>query len=101
MKNVFLEMQENFESKFDAQPAIEAAINLGLTSANVFGQFVELYIPMAAGAAVKMTTGSDTRSAHNHFGQTMPDFDWRYRTPDTAFQTPSHPKDRFSPFIPF
>jgi hypothetical protein len=104
MKNSFQALESAFEMKFEAQPIIESAMLHSMTTTNVFGQMAELYIPFAAGAAVKMSTGTaPNQQAHGQqaFGHSMPEFDWRYKVAAEAMLQPSDPRDRFKPFLPF
>jgi hypothetical protein len=98
MENSFQKLQNNFESKFDAQHSIEIAITQGLTTANVFSGMAELYIPIAAGAAISMSTGNSAKQ--QQFGQNMPDFDWKHKVPEGSLVQPLHPRERFQPLIP-
>jgi hypothetical protein len=103
MRSNFLELQEALEAKFEHGPAIEMAIHQGLQTATVFSSFAELYIPLAAGAVVKMTTGADVNSAQATMpnAHMMPDFDWRYKVPAQSIKPMSDPRKRFSPYLPF
>lgn len=105
MKNSFQQLESAFEAKFEAHPAIEAAIVQNMVTTNMFGQMAQLFIPVAAGALVKMTTGTDVPQSSGQpqqpFGHAMPDLDWRYKVAQSAMPQPEHPRDRFQPFIPF
>jgi hypothetical protein len=96
MENSFLQLQNKYEAKFEGFGSIETAIQQRMETTNVFSMMAELYIPMAAGAAVKISTGADVKS-----GASMPDFDWRYRVPQAAIQQISDPRARFQPYLPF
>ena len=103
MQNSFMELQNNFEAKFDGGADIELVITQGLKTASVFSSFAELYIPVAVGAAVKMTTGSEVnqiRPTSVPIAQ-MPEFDWRYKVSAETIKQSNNPRDRFMPFLPF
>jgi hypothetical protein len=98
MENSFHKLLNNYEAKFDAQESIEIAIQQGLNTVTVYSGLAELYIPIAAQAALSMGIGSEMKQ--EPLGQSMPDFDWKYKVPDGALVQPSHPRERFQPLIP-
>lgn len=100
-KNSFTELQQALEAQFETGPNLDNLLRVEqqVQTMHVFGQLAELFIPIAAGAAVTMTTGAEVKSAQAQTA--MPDFAWRYKTPNTKTIQSSNARDRFQPFIPF
>jgi hypothetical protein len=103
-KNSFIALQNALEDQFNAQWLGESRVEQQVQALNVFGQMAELFIPMAAGAAVTMTTGAsvEAKAPVQHLNQAgMPDFAWRYKAASSQPNHADHPRDRFKPFLPF
>ncbi len=100
-KNSFIELQEALEARYEANfdPRNLMQLEQQVQTMHVFGQLAELFIPIAAGAAVTMATGSDVKVAPAHTD--LPDFEWRYKTLKEETSQANHPRDRFQPLIPY
>lgn len=92
MENSFNEMMSQHEANFDAQQRVELNVTESLNTITVASHLAELYIPIAAGAAVKITTGNDAEPKQPE--NSMPDFAWRYKAPNDDVRA-EDPRDRF------